>query len=391
MLNWSLAPNLIRLPPTRTRQPAEISPMLNLPTRLLHGPGPSPVAPSVLQAIALPCIGHMDPQFMRVMNEIREMMQQVFQTENEMTLACSGTGSAGGEMLMDNLVEPGDTCLIGVNGVFGGRLAEKARRAGGSVQTIETDWGKAFDQDVIIQRIEETKPDLVALVHAETSTGALQPFDRLAAAVHRYGGLLVMDCVTSLSGLPVKIDEWQIDAAYSGTQKCLSCPPGLSPVTLSERAMNKVNNRQHPVNSWYLDLNLVGNYWSGSRAYHHTAPVNMNFALHEALRLVLEEGLEARFERHQRVHQQLKQALLERGFTYASDPEHSLPMLNLVQFPKSVTDEAAARRRLLDEFNLEIGGGLGKLAGKCWRIGLMGHGAREENVAAILRAIDAVI
>lgn len=365
--------------------------MLNLPTRLLHGPGPSPVAPSVLQAIALPCIGHMDPQFMRVMNEIREMMQQVFQTENEMTLACSGTGSAGGEMLMDNLVEPGDTCLVGVNGVFGGRLAEKARRAGGSVQTIETDWGKAFDQDVIIQRIEETKPDLVALVHAETSTGAHQPFDRLAAAVHRYGGLLVMDCVTSLSGLPVKIDEWQIDAAYSGTQKCLSCPPGLSPVTLSERAMNKVNNRQHPVNSWYLDLNLVGNYWSGSRAYHHTAPVNMNFALHEALRLVLEEGLEARFERHQRVHQQLKQALLERGFTYASDPEHSLPMLNLVQFPKSVTDEAAARRRLLDEFNLEIGGGLGKLAGKCWRIGLMGHGAREENVAAILRAIDAVI
>ena len=365
--------------------------MLNLPTRLLHGPGPSPVAPSVLEAIALPCIGHMDPQFMRVMNEIRAMMQQVFQTENEMTLACSGTGSAGGEMLMDNLVEPGDTCLIGVNGVFGGRLAEKARRAGGSVQTIETDWGKAFDQDVVIQRIEETKPDMVALVHAETSTGALQPFDRLAEAVHRYGGLLVMDCVTSLSGLPVKIDEWQIDAAYSGTQKCLSCPPGLSPVTLSERAMNKVNNRQTPVNSWYLDLNLVGNYWSGSRAYHHTAPVNMNFALHEALRLVLEEGLEARFERHERVHRQLKQALLERGFSYASDPEHSLPMLNLVQFPKSVTDEAGARRRLLDEFNLEIGGGLGKLAGKCWRIGLMGHGAREENVAAILQASDAVI
>lgn len=365
--------------------------MLTLPTRLLHGPGPSPVAPSVLEALALPCIGHMDPQFMRVMNEVRSMLQQVFQTENAMTLACSGTGSAGAEMLMDNLVEHGDRCLIGVNGVFGGRLAEKARRAGATVQTMETDWGKAFDQDAIIARIEESKPDLVAFVHAETSTGAHQPFDRLAEAVHRYGGLLVMDCVTSLSGLPVLIDQWQIDAAYSGTQKCLSCPPGLSPVTLSERAMHKVQNRQTPVNSWYLDLTLVGNYWSGSRAYHHTAPVNMNFALHEALRLVLEEGLEARFARHQRVHELLKGELLRRGFSYASDPQHSLPMLNLVTFPARVTDEAAARRRLLEEFNLEVGGGLGKLAGKCWRIGLMGHGAREENVAAILSAIDAVI
>ncbi|TVP95829.1 MAG: alanine--glyoxylate aminotransferase family protein [Planctomycetaceae bacterium] len=365
--------------------------MLNLPRRLLHGPGPSPVPPSVLEALALPCIGHMDPQFMRVMNEIREMLQQVFQTDNEMTLACSGTGSAGGEMLMDNLVEPGDRCLIGVNGVFGGRLAEKARRAGGLVQTVEADWGWAFDQDEIIARIDEIRPDLVALVHAETSTGALQPFDRLAEAVHRHGGLLVMDCVTSLSGLPVKIDQWQIDAAYSGTQKCLSCPPGLSPVTLSERAMHKLQNRQTPVHSWYLDLTLVGNYWSGSRAYHHTAPVNMNFGLHEALRLVLEEGLEVRFARHQRVHERLKQGLLERGFQYASDPEHSLPMLNLVRFPATVTDEAGLRRRLLDEFDLEIGGGLGKLSGKCWRIGLMGHGAQDENVDKIFAALDAVL
>jgi len=365
--------------------------MLKLPRRLLHGPGPSPVPPSVLEALALPCIGHMDPQFMRVMNEIREMLQLVFQTDNEMTLACSGTGSAGGEMLMDNLVEPGDRCLIGVNGVFGGRLAEKARRAGGLVQTVEADWGWAFDQDEIIARIDEIRPDLVALVHAETSTGALQPLDRLAEAVHRHGGLLVMDCVTSLAGLPVKIDQWQIDAAYSGTQKCLSCPPGLSPVTLSERAMHKLQNRQTPVHSWYLDLTLVGNYWSGSRAYHHTAPVNMNFGLHEALRLVLEEGLEARFDRHQRVHERLKQGLLERGFQYASDPEHSLPMLNLVRFPATVTDEAGLRRRLLDEFDLEIGGGLGKLSGKCWRIGLMGHGARDENVDTIFAALDAVL
>jgi alanine-glyoxylate transaminase / serine-glyoxylate transaminase / serine-pyruvate transaminase len=365
--------------------------MLRLPARRLHGPGPSPVAPSVLEAISMPCIGHMDPAFMRVMNEIREMLQQVFQTENAMTLACSGTGSAGAEMLMDNLVEPGDTCLIGINGVFGGRLAEKARRAGGTVQTMQAEWGQVFDQDAIIEQIEQHKPTVVAFVHAETSTGALQPFDRLGEAVHKYGGYLVMDCVTSLGGLPVKIDQWQVDAAYSGTQKCLSCPPGLAPVTLSERAMNKVNQRKTPVNSWYLDLTLVGNYWSGSRAYHHTAPINMNYALHEALRLALEEGLENRFARHQRVHDQLKEGLLRRGFTYASDPENSLPMLNLVSIPEGVTDEAASRRRLLDEFDLEIGGGLGKLAGKCWRIGLMGHGAREESVTAILEALDAVL
>lgn len=365
--------------------------MLSLPIRRLHGPGPSPVAPSVLQAMALPCIGHMDPEFMRVMNEVREMLQQVFQTENAMTLACSGTGSAGAEMLMDNLIEPGDTCLIGVNGVFGGRLADKAKRAGATVHIMEADWGHVFDQGKILEKIESLKPNLVAFVHAETSTGAHQPLDRLAKAVHAYGGLLVIDCVTSLSGLPVKIDQWGVDAAYSGTQKCLSCPPGLSPVTLSERAMHKVKQRKSPVNSWYLDLNLVGNYWSGNRAYHHTAPVNMNFALHEALRLVLEEGLENRFARHQRVHHTLKSGLLARGFTYASDPDHSLPMLNLVSIPPQVTDEAAARRQLLNDFNLEIGGGLGKLAGKCWRIGLMGYGATDESVQAILAAIDQVV
>lgn len=365
--------------------------MLRIPTRHLHGPGPSPVAPSVLEALALPCIGHMDPEFMRVMNEVREMLQQVFQTENAMTLACSGTGSAGAEMLVDNLVEPGDTCLVGINGVFGGRLAEKARRAGGKVYTLQAEWGQVFDQDVLLERIDQLKPKIVALVHAETSTGVLQPVDQLAQAIHRHGGYLLLDCVTSLAGVAVEIDRWQVDAAYSGTQKCLSCPPGLAPVTLSERAMHKVHGRKTPVNSWYLDLTLVGNYWSGNRAYHHTAPVNMNFALHEALRLVLEEGLENRFARHRRVHEQLKHGLLQRGFSYASDPAHSLPMLNLVNVPASVSDEAAARRRLLEEFDLEIGGGLGQLAGKCWRIGLMGEGAREESVAAILAALDAVL
>ncbi|MEM9352130.1 MAG: alanine--glyoxylate aminotransferase family protein [Planctomycetota bacterium] len=365
--------------------------MLEVPERILHGPGPSPVAPSVLQALAKPCIGHMDPEFMRVMNEVREMLQQAFQTKNEMTLACSGTGSAGAEMLMDNLVEPGDTCLIGINGVFGGRLTDKAKRAGGEVHNLHADWGQVFDQDQVLEEIERLKPNLVALVHAETSTGAHQPVDRLADAVHKHGGLLVIDCVTSFTGLPVKIDEWGVDAAYTGTQKCLSCPPGLGPVTLSERAMHKANARKTPANSWYLDLSLVGNYWGGSRAYHHTAPVNMNYALHESLRLVLEEGLDARFERHLRTHKLLKAGLEERGFEYASDPEHSLPMLNLVKIPAGVADEAAARKRLLEECNLEIGGGLGALAGKCWRIGLMGHGAREESVDYILKSLDRVL
>jgi len=364
--------------------------MLSVPERLLHGPGPSPVPPSVLEALAKPTIGHMDPAFMGIMNEVREMLQRVFRTENEMTLACSGTGSAGAEMLMDNLVEPGDVCLIGVNGVFGGRLTDKAKRAGGVVHNLHAEWGRVFDPQEIIAKIEELKPKLVAFVHAETSTGACQPFDGLAEATHKHGGLLVMDCVTSLSGMPVEIDAWGVDAAYSGTQKCLSCPPGLAPVTLSERAMHKANNRGTPVNSWYLDLGLVGNYWGGSRAYHHTAPVNMNYALHESLRLALDEGLEARWRRHRETHERLKAGLEQRGFSYASDPEHSLPMLNLIRVPERVDDEAAARLRLLDEHGLEIGAGLGELAGECWRIGLMGHGARPENVETILGAIDAI-
>jgi alanine-glyoxylate transaminase/serine-glyoxylate transaminase/serine-pyruvate transaminase len=333
----------------------------------------------------------MDPAFMQIMNEVREMLQQVFRTENAMTLACSGTGSAGAEMLMDNLVEPGDVCLIGINGVFGGRLTDKAKRAGGQVHNLTVPWGQVFEQDAVLEQVERLKPKLVALVHAETSTGAWQPCDRLADTVHRHGGLLVLDCVTSLGGLPVEIDQWGVDAAYSGTQKCLSCPPGLSPVTLSERAMHKLAHRSAPINSWYLDLTLVGNYWGGSRAYHHTAPVNMNYALHEALRLILEEGLEPRFERHRQAHRELKAGLEERGFSYASDPAHSLPMLNLVRIPSTVEDEGAIRKRLLDECQLEIGGGLGELAGKCWRIGIMGHGARSQNVRQILAALDQVL
>ncbi len=360
--------------------------MPEIPDRLLHGPGPSPVAPSVLEALAKPCIGHMDPAFLSIMDEVRQMLQRVFRTENEMTLAASGTGSAGAEMLMDNLVEPGDVCLIGVNGVFGGRLADKAGRAGGDVTTIKTEWGTAIDQDAVIAKIDELKPNLVCLVHAETSTGVLQPLDRIGAAVHRHGGLFAIDCVTSLAGSPVEIDRWEVDAAYSGTQKCLSCPPGLAPVTLSERAMHKVRHRATKPNSWYLDLNLVGNYWKGDRAYHHTAPVNMNYALHEALRLVLEEGLEARFQRHRDAHEALKSGLAEISIGYLTDPAVGLPQLNAVNIPGGV-DDKAVRAALLHEHGIEIGGGLGPLAGKVWRIGLMGHGARRENVDRLLTAL----
>ncbi|MEM7681279.1 MAG: alanine--glyoxylate aminotransferase family protein [Planctomycetota bacterium] len=365
--------------------------MLQIEPRRLHGPGPSPVHDSVLQALAQPCIGHMDPRFMQVMDEVRQMLQQVFKTQNPMTLACSGTGSAGAEMLMANLVEPGDACLIGINGVFGGRLADKARRMGGEVHTMEQDWGKVFDLDAVKEKVAELKPKLVALVHAETSTGAHQPFEGLADEVHKHGGLLVMDCVTSLSGLPVEIDAWGIDAAYSGTQKCLGCPPGLAPVTVGERAMHKATNRKSVCHSWYLDLNLVGNYWDGDRAYHHTAPVNMNYALHESLRRALEEGLPARFERHKSAHEKLKAGLLERGFSYATQEGHVLPMLNCIRLPEGVENEAGLRKRLLEEFALEVGAGLGAFKGACWRIGLMGEGAREANVEFILRSIDQVM
>ncbi len=322
--------------------------MPTVPHRRLHGPGPSPVHPSVLQALAQPCIGHMDPAFMQIMDEVRSMLQQVFKTKNEMTLACSGTGSAGAEMLIDNLVEPGDTCLIGVNGVFGGRLADKAGRAGGDVHTMELPWGQVFDLEDVKQRVADLKPKLVALVHAETSTGAHQPFEGLADEVHKHGGLLVMDCVTSFTGLPIEIDAWGIDAAYTGTQKCLSCPPGL-------------------------------------------APVNMNYALHEALTLALDEGLDARFKRHADAHEKLKAGLLKRGFTYATQQGYVLPMLNCVNLPDGVGDEASLRQRLLKEFDLEVGAGLGAFKGKCWRIGLMGEGAREEAVDFILDSIDTVM
>lgn len=359
---------------------------MNIPQRVLMGPGPSDVPPRVLQAMARPTIGHLDPCFLGLMDEIRDGLRQVFATGNEMTLAVSGTGSAGMETVFVNLIEPGDKVLIGRCGVFGNRMADVAARCGAEVVTVDAPWGQPIDLGALVQAIEREKPRLVALVHAETSTGVHQPVDGLGEAVHEAGGLFVLDCVTSLGGMPVEIDAWGVDAAYSGTQKCLSCPPGLSPVTLSSRAVARLDARKHKVQSWYLDLSMVRNYWGGERAYHHTAPINMLYGLHEALALVREEGLPARFERHRAMHELLRAGLADLGIGYVSAAGHSLPMLNAVGVPAGL-DDALVRRRLLDLYGIEIGGGLGDFRGKAWRIGLMGHTATRRNVTLLLAAL----
>lgn len=358
----------------------------DMPQRVLMGPGPSDIPPRVLNALARPTVGHLDPVFLELMDDVRLKLQQVFVTQNEMTMAISGTGSAGMETLFVNLIEPGDTALIGVNGVFGGRMADVAERCGAEVVKIEKPWGQVFDQDEVIQAISEHRPNIVALVHAETSTGAHQPIDRVGAAAHDAGALFLLDCVTSLGGMPVKIDEWGVDAAYSGTQKCLSCPPGLSPVTLSPRAVEKIDARKQKVQSWYLDTTMLRNYWGDQRAYHHTAPINMLYGLHEALCIVLEEGLEARHARHQQAHTLLRDGLAELGIRYVSQEGHHLPMLNAISIPVG-TDDATVRRHLLEEYGIEIGAGLGAFKGKAWRIGLMGHAATRRNVTLCLSAL----
>jgi alanine-glyoxylate transaminase / serine-glyoxylate transaminase / serine-pyruvate transaminase len=360
----------------------------DLPHRLLLGPGPSPVPPRVLAALAQPTIGHLDPAFLALMDEVRARLRAVFGTTNELTLAMSGTGSAGMETVIVNLVEPGDRVVVAVNGVFGGRLAEVARRAGGEVTTVETPWGRTVDRDALRAAIRDRAPRVVAVVHAETSTGALTPLDGLAAEVRAHDGLLVVDCVTSLGGLPVDIDAHGVDAAYSGSQKCLSCPPGLSPVTLGPRAVARLAARTTPVASWYLDLSLLRSYWGQERAYHHTAPINMLYALHEALAVVLEEGLAARYARHRDAHARLAGELAALGLPFVSQDGYRLPMLNAIAAPAGV-DEAAIRKRLLDAHAIEIGGGLGAFKGKAWRIGLMGHGATTDSVDRVIGALRA--
>ncbi|MCC5829639.1 MAG: alanine--glyoxylate aminotransferase family protein [Phycisphaeraceae bacterium] len=363
---------------------------MEIPQRILLGPGPSDVPHRVLEAMARPTIGHLDPVFLQLMDQTRAMLQRVWRTSNPMTLAVSGTGSAGMETLLVNLVERGDTVLVGVNGVFGGRIKDTAERCGGKVVALERPWGEVFEPGEVIDAVRRHRPAVTALVHAETSTGAHQPVEGIAEVVHDAGGLLLLDCVTSLGGVPVEIDAWGVDAAYSGTQKCLSCPPGLSPVTLSPRAVEKLDRRSGKVPSWYLDLTMVRNYWGEDRTYHHTAPINMLFALHEALRMVLDEGLDARFERHRVMHDRLRQGLEELGMRYLSQSGHTLPMLNCVAVPEGV-DEAQVRRTLLGDYGIEVGPGLGAFKGKAIRIGLMGNSATRRNVALVLAALKAAL
>jgi alanine-glyoxylate transaminase/serine-glyoxylate transaminase/serine-pyruvate transaminase len=351
------------------------------------GPGPSDVHPRVLTAMATPLVGHLDPEFLQIMNETQEMLRQVFRTANRLTFPVSGTGSAGMETAVVNLVEPGDRMVVCVNGVFGQRMTDVAGRAGAAVTTIERPWGEVFDLNQIREVLQKVRPKVLGIVHAETSTGAWQPVAELGKLCHEFDALLLLDTVTSLGGVPVEIDAWDVDAVYSGTQKCLSCPPGLAPVSFSGRAVEAINRRKSKVQSWYLDMTMVQRYWGEERFYHHTAPITMIYALREALRLVLEEGLEARWARHQRNHQALKAGLAALGIGYAAAEGHQLPQLNAVRIPAGA-DDLATRKRLLTEFGIEIGGGLGEFKGKAWRVGLMGYSCRPNNVLLFLAALE---
>ena len=351
------------------------------------GPGPSMVPASVLQAMAKPVLGHLDPEFVKMMEELKGMLRALFETGNEMTFPVSGTGSAGMEFCFVNLVEPGDEVVVCINGVFGMRMAEVAERCGARVTRVEAPWGRIIEPAQVAEALRKvSRPKLVALVHAETSTGALTPPEEISRLAHEAGALFLLDTVTSLGGCPVRLDAWKVDAVYSGTQKCLSCPPGLSPVSLSPGAMEVATRRKTKVQSWYLDVNLLASYWGQDRVYHHTAPISMNYALHEAARLALEEGLPARFARHEREHQRLRQGLSSLGLEIVSQAGHQLWQLNAVGVPAGV-DEPELRKRLLTEFGIEVGAGLGPMKGKIIRIGLMGETARPENVDRILKAL----
>lgn len=364
---------------------------MNTSTRVLMGPGPSDAHPRVLRAMSTPLIGHLDPEFLVVMDDIKAMVQETLQTKNPLTFVVSAPGSAGMETCLVNLLEPGDEAVICIHGVFGTRLADIAERCGAKVIKVEADWGTPINPEDVKKALASCKPKLLAIVHAETSTGVLQPLEEISKMTKESGALLVVDAVTSYCGTDLKVDEWGIDALYSGSQKCLSAPPGLSPVTFSQAAIDVLENRKTKVQSWFLDLTMVKNYWTGAkRAYHHTAPVSAMFAMREALRIVLEEGLENRFKRHQKNHELLRDGLEAMDFKFLVEKQYRLPMLNAVVIPDGV-DEALVRKRLLNEYNIEIGGGLGPYAGKIWRVGLMGESSTPNHVNMLLAALKEVM
>jgi len=365
-------------------------PPLNVRPTLLLGPGPSDAHPNVLRAMATPLLGHLDPQFLNCMAQVQEMLRAVFRTRNPLTLPLSATGMAGMETCLVNLLEPGDKMIVAAKGFFGQRMIDVAGRTGAEVTVLERPWGEVFDPQEIREAIQRVRPKALGIVQAETSTGALQPLEEIGAICRETGTLLVVDAVTSLGCVPVEVDAWGIDAIYSCSQKGLSCPPGLSPVSFSARAVEAMEARKTKVQSWYLDLTLLRKYLGTDRVYHHTAPISMNFALHEGLRLVLEEGLEARWQRHRRHHEALKAGLTALGLEYAANPAHQLPQLNAVRLPAGV-DDGAGRKMLLEEFGIEVGGGLGEFKGKVWRIGLMGYNARPGVVLQLLGVLEQVL
>ncbi|MCE7903842.1 MAG: alanine--glyoxylate aminotransferase family protein [Gammaproteobacteria bacterium PRO9] len=363
------------------------------PARTLLGPGPSDVSPRVLEALSRPTIGHLDPAFIRLMDEIKRLLQFAFRTENALTLPVSAPGSAGMECCFVNLVSPGDKVIVAQNGVFGGRMKENVERCGGTPVMVQDDWGKTVDPQKVADAIRQHgDARVLAFVHAETSTGVYSDADALCGLARQHGLLTIVDTVTSLGGIDVDVDRWGADAVYSGSQKCLSCIPGLSPVTFSARAQEHIRQRRHKVQSWFLDMGLVMAYWGGTaqRTYHHTAPVNPLYALHEALAILEEEGLEAAWARHRRHHLALADGFAVLGMEFIVEAAHRLPQLNCVRVPAGA-DEALLRRQLLEEYDIEVGAGLGPLAGKVWRVGLMGHSANRRNVLTLLGALEALL
>ncbi|MCX7666496.1 MAG: alanine--glyoxylate aminotransferase family protein [Gemmataceae bacterium] len=360
---------------------------LNPPNRLLLGPGPSDAHPRVLAAMVTPLLGHLDPYFLELMQETQQLLRDVYRTKNPLTFPVSATGMAGMETCLVNLIEPGDKVVVCAKGFFGTRMIDVAGRAGAQVTTLNQEWGKAFDLNVIRETLQKVRPKALGIVHAETSTGVLQPLEGLGKICQEFDTLLIVDAVTSLGCVPVLVDEWGIDAIYSCSQKGLGCPPGLSPISFSAKAEAVMAQRKTKVQSWYLDLSIIRTYWGSDRAYHHTAPISMVYALREGLRIVQEEGLENRWTRHLRNHRALKAGLLALGLEYTADPNHQLPQLNAVKIPNGV-DDLAIRKRLLNEFGIEIGGGLGDFKGKVWRIGLMGYNSKPSAVFQVLAALE---